>query len=241
MNTQWNLLVAGVLICGCKMALPKNKSRPLKIDDDSYRWMVRPTANQLVLTVQHDSNGQPLQSTFNKLNYCRKDAGSNWVFEKQGRSVTPAVVRIIVETAIHEGWDPRAGGSAPYVFDAIVWRIQNRDDQLRAANIDTVLDPPIRDRMTTDSLLPVPQLAQDACEDLIHHLAWPTKFRRSVFELDLDDSLPIPEDWVLADAKAIGLTFKAAIADTEPETGYVHLAITCDQYSDAEAILVLYW
>ena len=39
------------------MALPAKKSRAITVDGESYRWMVRATANELVLTVQHEIGG----------------------------------------------------------------------------------------------------------------------------------------------------------------------------------------
>ena len=223
------------------MALPKRKSQPITIDDDSYRWMVSATPHGLNLTVGHDAGGQLLRTTLKKLNLFRQTSDAHWEFVRQGRSITPSLVRSLMEMALHQGWTPLERISKPFTLNALVWRNENLIDQLESISLDQWLDPPVHELATSDGLLPVANLAQRESERLVHDLAWPCDFRNRVLDLAPGESLPIPTEWLSQVVRDAGLEFAATFQGIEEKSGYPMLLIKCEQYNAVAGFQLMWW
>lgn len=101
------------------MTLPRKGSRRVRVGDTEYAWRIRkkPTYSQATrqtpmrLAVQACTTG-PHSVLVVDLKVSRPD---NWVSPHQ-TSVTPAVVRDIVDLALAAGWAPLRAGP-PFAFD----------------------------------------------------------------------------------------------------------------------------
>lgn len=223
------------------MTLPKKKSRAITIDGEPYRWMVRATENELVLTVAHDGGGQLLQSTLNKLNLFKEGMAGEWNFVRQGRNVTPSLVRTLVETAISQGWNSKATNSKPFTLHALVWRDESRIDPVQSIGLDNWLDPPLRERAASNGLVTMAQLAQQETEWMIHDLAWPCEYRNKVLNLPPGESLPIPTEWISPAARDAGLTFRATFKGVLEESDRPAFVISSDQLNAQASFELMWW
>ena len=223
------------------MTIPKKKSRSISLDGESFRWMVRATENELVLTVAHDDGGQLLQSTLNKLNLFREGAASGWEYVRQGRQITPSLVRQLMETALFQDWKPKEKISKPFILNALVWRDDTRLEPIQSISLDRWLDSPLRQRAATNGLMPVAQMAQEESEWMIQDLAWPCEFREAVLRLSPGESLPVPQEWISQTARDAGLTFSASFEGVQEDSGCPVLVIACEQYNALAGFQLMWW
>ena len=96
------------------MSLAKRTSRTLSINGVRYRWAVSPDSGYLWLVVEHAHRpGQRIEAKFVYHDVVQPDGA----FSEQRRSVSPGVVRAVVEHALANGWQPEQGGLKPLRVD----------------------------------------------------------------------------------------------------------------------------
>lgn len=108
------------------MSLPKKGSRIIEIESGSYRWMVRkkPTYSEALAwgtmivaieSIQENARGILLVDT----GIYRPD---NWIHPNK-TSVTPKVIREMIQAAIADGWEPLTSGTHRLKYQLITDRI----------------------------------------------------------------------------------------------------------------------
>ena len=86
------------------MGLAKKGTRNIDIEETSYRWVVSPDSDFMVLVVElSNSPGQRLEAQFEYKN----KSGEETV-------ISPALVKNIIIGALSEGWEPEILGLAPF-------------------------------------------------------------------------------------------------------------------------------
>lgn len=92
------------------MAIAKKGSRIIVIDGVRYRWRVSPDDGFMDLVAEHAS--APGQRLSVQIDYEdeRRPIGKGAFATKQGRSIDPGTVHVVILSAIAQGWDPESRG-----------------------------------------------------------------------------------------------------------------------------------
>ena len=96
------------------MALARRGSRIIRVDGVAYRWAVSPDGGSVWLVVERDgASGQRVQAMFDYSDTILPDGHTG----RQGRSLTPRVVRSVIARASANGWQPLLPGLKPLRVD----------------------------------------------------------------------------------------------------------------------------
>ncbi|MDR3598046.1 hypothetical protein [Clostridium sp.] len=93
------------------MAIPNRNSRKIFVGNETYRWIVSPKDEYIVLVVEHDEfKGRRIEI------FIHSDIHKFWVEfpnveELNLKIIKPKDVELIISQAIKEGWNPKDKGS----------------------------------------------------------------------------------------------------------------------------------
>jgi hypothetical protein len=97
------------------MGLAKGGSRQITVGGRAYRWVVSPDDGYMVLVAElAAAPGQRLEAFFRYSDVHEPDGTGGLRVVGQRRSVSPGVVRAVIEAALGGGWQPGRRGLAPF-------------------------------------------------------------------------------------------------------------------------------
>ena len=197
------------------MTLPRRGSRILTHGERRYRWRVSTVEGQLQLVVHDDEDsGQVLLARFERHDRYQRTPEGDWSRVSQGRTITPEVVRRMIDHGLVNGWRPLESG------------------------------PPIAVRTwASDEVAPLPSragagvaardLAIEQIGDLRFDLSLDPDWRRILLNAEIGRRYPVPADYgpLRREVRALGLRF-AVFNDGEIEDGWVVFGIESVDFPD---------
>lgn len=100
------------------MALAKKGTRRISVDGQAYRWVVSPDDGYMVLVVELAENpGQRLIACFDYQDIFEPAGPGRWRIVGQRISISPGVVRSVIEAALISGWRPSVPGLREFRLD----------------------------------------------------------------------------------------------------------------------------
>ncbi|MEP1740418.1 MAG: hypothetical protein ABJI60_11725 [Kangiellaceae bacterium] len=89
------------------MSLPKKGSRVISVEGADYLWRVKDNGDHKSLTLQKRDKGQILYSSVSSWG-----CGEFW-----DTPITPSLVKLVIEQAMSEGWEPDKENKERHITD----------------------------------------------------------------------------------------------------------------------------
>lgn len=96
------------------MTLPRKGARSVTVDGQRYRWIASGNDGTIDVTIQvADGSGPMIHAYFTYAGVWKPRDSNSYSLDRQGRAVTPEVVRSTIRWALEHDWDPHAAGRPP--------------------------------------------------------------------------------------------------------------------------------
>lgn len=187
------------------MTLPKKNSRQIEVEGEKYRWLVSKHGGVMNLSIESANfAGQLLQARFEPHDYY-KSGKNGWQKTFQAVSITPKIVKQIIQIGLANGWKP--------------YEIRKETIQIHRWQSDEFL-PELPDY--DNGQIRLRDLADSQLDDLIFEISLDLKWRKILFEAEIQARFEIPDDYfaITDEIKKCGFRF-AVFNDGWTEGGWV--------------------
>lgn len=203
------------------MTLPQKKTRIIEVNAKEYRWLISKRKATIELSIEAaQHSGQLMQVSFEPHDSYKRDLEHKWQRVKQGVSITPKLVRQIIQHGLANGWQPNETGKP--LFHIQIWKAEEFIPEL----------PELSDRE-----LRLRDIAWEQLSDLRSDFSCDPKWRERLFSAAYSQRFLLPNDYSALSAEIRSYDLKFAVFnDGWTEDGYVVFGIESVEFPD----IVLY-
>lgn len=202
------------------MTLPQKKTRIIEVDGQEYRWLISKRRATIELSIEAaEHSGQLMQVSFEPHNSYKRDTEHQWQRVKQGVSITPKLVRQIIQHGLANGWQPDEPGKP--LFYIHIWEADKFIPELPALS---------------DRELRLRDVAWEQVSDLRYDFSLDPKWRKQLFSAAVSQRFLLPADYFALSAEVRSYDLKFAVFnDGWTADGYVVFGIESVDFPDIAA------
>jgi hypothetical protein len=203
------------------MTLPKKKSRKIQVDGKEYRWLISKRKETIELSIERtEISGQLMQVSFESHNSYKKDANLQWQRVRQDTSITPQIVKQIIQHGLANGWKPEERRKP--LFYLSIWQAERFISELPELS---------------DEELRLRDLAWEEVNNLRYEFSLDSKWRKQLFEASNSHRFLLPEDYLglSQQARDCGLQI-AVFNDGWTESGFIVFGIESVDFPEPDIV-----
>ena len=199
------------------MTLPSKKSRFITIDNSKYRYLISSKNDILSLSVEiSDDPQQLLQAFFSPHDSYKQDKNKKWKKVKQGVTITPKIVRKIIEYGLANGWQPNVKNTK--AFELHTWTTDSLIPALPSLNDD---EKRIKD------------IAEEQINDLRFDFSLDPDWRKKLFYADINQKFILPSNYFALSQEVIECGLKFTVSNIGwTDNGFVIFQIESVDFPD---------
>lgn len=199
------------------MTLPQKKTRIIEVNGKEYRWLISKRKATIELSIEAaQHSGQLMQVSFESHDSYKRDLEHKWQRVKQGVSITPKLVRQIIQHGLANGWQPNE--TKKPLFYIQIWKADEFIPEL----------PELSDRE-----LRLRDIAWEQVSDLRSDFSCDPKWRKQLFSAAYSQRFLLPKDYSALSAEVQSYDLKFAVFnDGWTEDGYVVFGIESVDFPD---------